>query len=97
MDKEQKQIALLVTLLVIIAGVLVFFNRHLFVPKPGEAVSLPPALPQMMFDSGEREGLFGRKDFLMLDEFAAPVDPWNVGKVGNDSPFRPPVSAIEGG
>jgi len=88
MDKEKKQVLLLVALLVVIAGVLVYFNRHRFMPKPGTAAPLPPALPQLLFDTGERDGLFGRSDYLTLDEYAPSVDPYNVGKVGNDQPFR---------
>ncbi len=88
MDKEQKQIMLLVGLLVVIAGVLVYFNRQRFIPRPGAAVPLPPALPQLMFDTGERDELFGRQDFRDLEQYTAPVDRFNVGNVGNDEPFK---------
>lgn len=88
MDKERKQVFLLVGLLIVIAGVLGYFNWHRFVPKPGVGVSLPPPLPQLMFDAGERDGLFERVDYKALDEFTNPVDSWNVGKVGNEQPFR---------
>jgi len=88
MNKEKKQVLLLVALLVVIAGVLVYFNRYRFIPTSGTAAPLPPALPQLMFDTGERESLFGRSDYLVLDEYVSPVDPYNVGRVGNDRPFR---------
>ncbi|MEA3249684.1 MAG: hypothetical protein U9Q03_05015 [Patescibacteria group bacterium] len=95
MNKEQKQIVLFIALLVVIAGVLVFFNRHRFVPKPGMAVQLPPALPQLIFDEGERDNLFNRGVYKGLDTFAAPVDPWNVGNVGSEVPFRTPKTDEE--
>lgn len=88
MDKEQKQTLLLIALLVVIGGVLVFFNRHRFMPKPGVAAPLPPPLPQLMFDDGERQALFDRREYKNLEGFVTPVDPWNVGKVGSENPFR---------
>lgn len=43
MKKEQQQVALLVAVLVIIAGVILYFYRDKFLPRPsGEAVLLTP-------------------------------------------------------
>lgn len=88
MDKEKKQIYLLVGLGVVILGILVYFNWFRFVPKPSAAIALPPSLPQLVFDTGQREDLFGREDFQSLQEYVELVNQWNYGELGNTQPFK---------
>lgn len=94
MDKDKQQIIVLSILLVAIAGVIVFFNRHRFIPVPTVGTALPPPLPQIMLDNGQRDALFARDEFNDLEMYASPVYPANAGKTGNPEPFRD-LTAVE--
>lgn len=70
LKKEQQQVVLLVAVLVIIVGVLAWFYRDKFLPRPtGEATLLaPPARLTIPRASGD--ALYEREDFKGLKRFA---------------------------
>lgn len=89
MSKEKQQIVALVVVLAIIAGVILYFSRDKFLPKPSGGEALPPASRLNVPTSVDYQKLFDRADYKALKAYGnVPVQPLANGH--NDKPFEPP-------